>query len=171
MRNELNAMIQKIDDPDYKKVGPRASRVESKESVAASFCVPSFADSPRCFLRPQAFEAEMQSFFILFNRYLAERAKGQKMCVPSKASTPVASSTVDDREKGHLVDMLRPFQRTATGTRSSPLPRSRLSSTPTCPKSRTRPSSTSSPSSSSTVVSVPRWAASDPRVSSRSARA
>lgn len=41
--------------------------------------------------RPQAFEAEMQSFFILFNRYLAERAKGQKMCVPSKASTPVAS--------------------------------------------------------------------------------
>ncbi|KAG0656051.1 UTP-glucose-1-phosphate uridylyltransferase [Rhodotorula mucilaginosa] len=45
MRNELNAMIQKIDDPDYKK----------------------------------AFEAEMQSFFILFNRYLAERAKGQKI--------------------------------------------------------------------------------------------
>ncbi|ORY54862.1 UTP-glucose-1-phosphate uridylyltransferase 2 [Leucosporidium creatinivorum] len=45
MRNELNAMIQKIDDPEYKK----------------------------------AFEAEMQSFFILFNRYLSERAKGQKI--------------------------------------------------------------------------------------------
>ncbi|GEM09002.1 UTP-glucose-1-phosphate uridylyltransferase [Rhodotorula toruloides] len=45
MRNELNAMIQGIDDPDFKK----------------------------------AFEAEMQSFFILFNRYLAERAKGQKI--------------------------------------------------------------------------------------------
>ncbi|SCV72596.1 BQ2448_4133 [Microbotryum intermedium] len=45
MRNELNSMIQKIDDPEYKK----------------------------------AFEAEMQSFFILFNRYLAERAKGQKI--------------------------------------------------------------------------------------------
>ncbi|GJN88272.1 hypothetical protein Rhopal_001237-T1 [Rhodotorula paludigena] len=45
MRNELNAMIQKIDDADYRK----------------------------------AFEAEMQSFFILFNRYLAERAKGQKI--------------------------------------------------------------------------------------------
>lgn len=29
----------------------------------------------------QAFEAEMQSFFILFNRYLSERAKGEKMCV------------------------------------------------------------------------------------------
>lgn len=26
----------------------------------------------------------MQSFFILFNRYLAERAKGQKMCVSSR---------------------------------------------------------------------------------------
>ncbi|GAA5987915.1 hypothetical protein JCM11641_004580 [Rhodosporidiobolus odoratus] len=45
MRNELNAMIQKIDDPEYRK----------------------------------AFEAEMQSFFILFNRYLSERAKGQKI--------------------------------------------------------------------------------------------
>ncbi|GAA6003513.1 hypothetical protein JCM5350_000900, partial [Sporobolomyces pararoseus] len=45
MRNELNAMIQKIDDPEYKK----------------------------------AFEAEMQSFFILFNRYLTERAQGQKL--------------------------------------------------------------------------------------------
>ncbi|GAA5841596.1 hypothetical protein JCM11251_004226 [Rhodosporidiobolus azoricus] len=45
MRNELNAMIQKIDDAEYKK----------------------------------AFEAEMQSFFILFNRYLSERAKGQKI--------------------------------------------------------------------------------------------
>lgn len=32
----------------------------------------------------------MQSFFILFNRYLAERAKGQKMCVPSEASTPLS---------------------------------------------------------------------------------
>ncbi|GAA6024325.1 hypothetical protein JCM10207_009266 [Rhodosporidiobolus poonsookiae] len=45
MRNELNAMIQEIDDPEYKK----------------------------------AFEAEMQSFFILFNRYLSERAKNQKI--------------------------------------------------------------------------------------------
>lgn len=26
----------------------------------------------------------MQSFFILFNRYLSERAKGQKMCVVVK---------------------------------------------------------------------------------------
>merc|ERR1711939_1052007 len=45
MRNELNAMIQNIQDPEYKK----------------------------------AFEAEMQSFFILFNRYLAETAKNEKI--------------------------------------------------------------------------------------------
>ncbi|KAI5478395.1 UTP-glucose-1-phosphate uridylyltransferase [Pseudohyphozyma bogoriensis] len=45
MKDELNSMIQKIDDPEYKK----------------------------------AFEAEMQSFFVLFSRYIAERAKGTKI--------------------------------------------------------------------------------------------
>lgn len=32
----------------------------------------------------KGFEAEMNSFFLLFNRYLSERAKGKKMCVASR---------------------------------------------------------------------------------------
>ncbi|CEQ43003.1 SPOSA6832_04869, partial [Sporobolomyces salmonicolor] len=75
MRNELNAMIQKIDDAEYKKVrrgtrlGPRSiyRAVEANE-----------VGEKKVDLAP-AFEAEMQSFFILFNRYLTERAQGQKI--------------------------------------------------------------------------------------------
>ena len=43
MRNELNAMIQKIDDPDYKKVG-LAHRKLKRRSVAASSCTLRYAD-------------------------------------------------------------------------------------------------------------------------------
>ena len=32
----------------------------------------------------KGFEAEMNSFFLLFNRYLSERAKGKKMCAASQ---------------------------------------------------------------------------------------
>lgn len=31
----------------------------------------------------QAFDTEMQSFFFLFTRYLAERAQSQELCVSS----------------------------------------------------------------------------------------
>ena len=45
MRNELNALIEGIEDPNAKR----------------------------------AFEAEMSSFYHLFNRFLAEKAKGVKL--------------------------------------------------------------------------------------------
>ncbi|KAJ8296198.1 putative UTP--glucose-1-phosphate uridylyltransferase [Rhodotorula toruloides] len=77
MRNELNAMIQGIDDPDFKK----------------------------------AFEAEMQSFFILFNRYLAERAKGQKIDwdkiqPPSPEQVVPYSDLPESTNKGELLNKL-----------------------------------------------------------------
>ncbi|GAA5822141.1 hypothetical protein JCM10212_000354 [Sporobolomyces blumeae] len=76
MRNELNAMIQKIDDPDYKK----------------------------------AFEAEMQSFFILFNRYLTERAQGQKIdwdkIQPPKAEQIVPYADLPDCSDPSLLNKL-----------------------------------------------------------------
>jgi hypothetical protein len=103
----------------------------------------------------------MQSFFILFNRYLSERAKGQKMFV---AGLSFPSTAVQQLTFGSLGDA------TATGTRSSLPHPSRSSPTPTCPKLRTPSFSTSSLSSSSTEDSELPWVASDPRVSSRFAR-
>ncbi|KAM0752547.1 UTP-glucose-1-phosphate uridylyltransferase 2 [Meredithblackwellia eburnea MCA 4105] len=76
MRNELNNMIQKIDEPEYKK----------------------------------AFEAEMQSFFILFNRYLAERAKGQKInwdkIQPPAPEQVVSYSTLPECSNPSLLNKL-----------------------------------------------------------------
>lgn len=42
---------------------------------------PAVAERGRSILTWQNFDAEMQSFFLLFNRYLTERAKGEKLYV------------------------------------------------------------------------------------------
>jgi UTP--glucose-1-phosphate uridylyltransferase len=62
MRADLFKLAEGIKDPDTKKV---------RRSLAGGFCR---ADAAR-----QHFEAEMQSFFLLFNRYLTDKAKGDKM--------------------------------------------------------------------------------------------
>ncbi|KAM0792666.1 hypothetical protein ACM66B_002446 [Microbotryomycetes sp. NB124-2] len=76
MRNELNAMIQRIEDPEYRK----------------------------------AFEAEMQSFFILFNRYLTDRAKNQKIdwqkIQPPAADQVISYSTLKKETDPKLLDKL-----------------------------------------------------------------
>ena len=64
MRNELNALIEGIEDPNAKR----------------------------------AFEAEMSSFYHLFNRFLAEKAKGEKLCVQAETwLTPVIGTKFSRR--------------------------------------------------------------------------
>merc|ERR1712225_60832 len=58
----------------------------------------------------QAFEAEMQSFFILFNRYLAERVKNTKIewdkIKPPAPEQVVAYSTLKDSQDPSILDKL-----------------------------------------------------------------
>jgi len=65
MRNEINRLVQTVLDPTAKRV----------------LAYPQSSD--RCiFIDPhiwQAFDTEMQSFFYLFTRYLAEKAKSQDL--------------------------------------------------------------------------------------------
>ena len=69
MRAELNRLVQGIPTPEYKAV---RTIVALRQSLSNPLSLPSH-------LVFQAFEAEMQSFFLLFNRYLAERVKKTAM--------------------------------------------------------------------------------------------
>lgn len=50
----------------------------------------------------------MQSFFILFNRYLAETAKNEKMCVDRRlvASAPRLARSLTDPVTCHMMQRL-----------------------------------------------------------------
>ncbi|KEI42794.1 uncharacterized protein L969DRAFT_84680 [Mixia osmundae IAM 14324] len=76
MRNELNALVQKIDDPQVKR----------------------------------AFESEMHSFFLLFNRYLSEKAKGQKLqwdrVKPPAPEQVVAYKSLKDAKDSSILNKL-----------------------------------------------------------------
>lgn len=65
MRNELNRMVANVTDEEKKRV-----------SCSWIFGVERLAKPIQC---SQIFDAEMQSFFLLFNRFLTDRAKGEKM--------------------------------------------------------------------------------------------
>ena len=69
MRAELNRLVQGIPTPEYKAVSASMLVLYSSGS-RLSLCL---------LFGIQAFEAEMQSFFLLFNRYLAERVKKTAM--------------------------------------------------------------------------------------------
>jgi len=66
MRNEISRLVSTVEDPATKKV-----RIVSPYSYSS--------DVPN--LPVQAFDTEMQSFFFLFTRYLAERAKSTELYV------------------------------------------------------------------------------------------
>ena len=56
----------------------------------------------------QSFEAQMNSFFLLFNRYLLEKAKGEKLLVPSHLlSLTLASSS---SSPSRVADILARFR-------------------------------------------------------------
>lgn len=88
----------------------------------------------------QAFDTEMQSFFFLFTRYLAERAKSQDLYVALSCLS--VSST---------------HQSPVHGIASNLQPRIRSFLTPTFPRPRTPRTSTSSPYSRSMAVWVLPW--------------
>ena len=65
MRNELNRLVNTVADPQTRKV--RRDDVLNRLQ----------RDSSRLF--KQAFDTEMQSFFYLFTRYLAEKAQSKEL--------------------------------------------------------------------------------------------
>jgi UTP--glucose-1-phosphate uridylyltransferase len=72
VRNELNALVSTVSDPPTRKVGPPPRPV-----------------SYIAHRRFQAFDTEMQSFFYLFTRYLAERAKAVDLCASFSTLSPL----------------------------------------------------------------------------------
>ena len=62
MRNELNRLVNTVSDPNTKKVCLRSSLKAHRLTAAR-----------------QAFDTEMQSFFYLFTRYLAEKAESKEL--------------------------------------------------------------------------------------------
>lgn len=67
MRNELNALVNSVSDPQMKRV--RYINLFRYISMMLM-----------CY---QAFDTEMQTFFFLFTRYLVERAHSRELCVLS----------------------------------------------------------------------------------------
>jgi hypothetical protein len=78
MRNELNRMVAEVKDHTQRKVCRASTRLD-RRTDASWF---------------QGFDAEMQGFFSLFNRYLSEKAKGQKI-EWEKIKPPAADQVVD----------------------------------------------------------------------------
>ena len=66
MRNELNRMVTAVTDPAKKKVSSNGQET------------PGICRFQRL-TSHKIFDAEMQSFFLLFNRFLLDRAKGEKL--------------------------------------------------------------------------------------------
>jgi UTP--glucose-1-phosphate uridylyltransferase len=66
MKNELSRLVNTVSEP--------AKRVHRQFYLIVY-------DLLTIITALQPFDTEMQSFFYLFTRYLAERAKGQEMCV------------------------------------------------------------------------------------------
>jgi hypothetical protein len=125
MRNELSQLVNTVQDPQTRK---------------ASLVFTIYSTPILIFL--QAFDTEMQSFFYLFTRYLAERAQAQEL------STPFFLSSL-----GHSAD----FSFIETGNVSSPLAMTRSCLTIHSRSLRTRLPSVSWPFSRLTEVWVPPW--------------
>jgi UTP--glucose-1-phosphate uridylyltransferase len=64
MRNEISQLVATVQDPAAKKV----CTDQRHRHIARSY-----------FFHGKVFDTEMQSFFFLFTRYLAERAKAQDL--------------------------------------------------------------------------------------------
>jgi len=67
MRNELNKLIAQVENPQQKKVRP--GQAETERLLIMTYT--------SRFLK--LFDAEMQGFLSLFNRYLSQRAKNEKL--------------------------------------------------------------------------------------------
>ena len=129
MRNEIMRLVNTVSDPVTRKV--RKLR-----------WLP-FPCCPDCDL--QAFDTEMQSFFYLFTRYLAEKAESKELCVHCVINLALAS--VQLTQSRSLV----------CGIASSLLLPTKSSRTMTSPLPPTPRPSTSSPSSRSMVGSARPW--------------
>ena len=125
MRNELSQLVNTVTDSQTRK---------------ASLVSTIYSTSILIFL--QAFDTEMQSFFYLFTRYLAERAQAQEL-----------SASVFLSSLRHGAD----FSLIETGNVSSPLAMTRSCLIVHSQSLRTRPLSASWPFSRSTVALVLPW--------------
>ena len=67
MRNEISNLVKTVQDPETKKVCPSLASLSMASSGGSRSA------------RSQAFDIEMQSFFYLFTRYLAERATATEL--------------------------------------------------------------------------------------------
>lgn len=109
MRNELSALVNTVKDPETRKVRPSSPLLPIAQMIEIG--------------RYQAFDTEMQSFFYLFTRYLAERARSQELYAflqpPHARLFTQVSSSDWDRIASPSEDKIVPYSKLPTADASN----------------------------------------------------